>query len=66
MFSDSFAGIAPGSVPGSVPGFVLAQLIGAAPRVTIDHALEPRRHPAGHPNVIEASGDTSAIEGEHR
>lgn len=35
MFSDSFAGIA----PGSVPGFVLAQLAGAAAGVALDRML---------------------------
>ncbi|AKJ29459.1 glycerol uptake facilitator [Caldimonas brevitalea] len=53
MFSDSFAGIA----PASAPGFVVAQLVGAALGVAVHQAFEPRRHPAGHPNVIEASGD---------
>jgi glycerol uptake facilitator-like aquaporin len=52
MFSDSFAGIA----PASAPGFVIAQLIGAAVGLAIHNAFEPRLHPAGHPNVIEASG----------
>ena len=52
MFSDSFAGIA----PASVPGFALAQLAGAAVGLVIHNAFEPRLHPAGHPNVIEASG----------
>jgi glycerol uptake facilitator-like aquaporin len=56
MFSDSFAGIA----PPSVPGFVLAQLVGAAIGLLVHDALEPRRHPAGHPNIIEASGDTGS------
>jgi len=55
MFSDSFAGIA----PGSAIGFVLAQLVGAATGTAIHQALEPRLHPAGHPNIIEASGDES-------
>jgi glycerol uptake facilitator-like aquaporin len=53
MFSDSFAGIA----PASVPGFVLAELAGAAVGLAIHRAFEPRLHPTGHPNVIEASGD---------
>jgi glycerol uptake facilitator-like aquaporin len=53
MFSDSFAGIA----PASAPGFIAAELAGAAIGLIIHNALEPRRHPAGHPNVIEASGD---------
>jgi glycerol uptake facilitator-like aquaporin len=52
MFSDSFAGIA----PGSAPGFMAAQFLGAALGLGIHRALEPRLHPAGHPNVIEASG----------
>ena len=52
MFSDSFAGIA----PGSVPGFVAAQLLGAAVGACIHRVLVPRRRPGGHPNVIEASG----------
>jgi glycerol uptake facilitator-like aquaporin len=56
MFSDSFAGIA----PGSALGFVLAQLAGAAIGTAIHQAFEPRRHPAGHPNVIEASGQEAA------
>ena len=56
MFSDSFAGIA----PISAPGFVLAQLIGAVLGVVLHKAFEPRLHPAGHPNVIEASGDATA------
>jgi glycerol uptake facilitator-like aquaporin len=62
MFSDSFAGIA----PTSAPGFVLAQLLGAAIGLAIHNAFERRLHPAGHPNVIEASGnaegDPSAAE----
>jgi glycerol uptake facilitator-like aquaporin len=53
MFSDSFAGIA----PASAPGFVLAELAGAALGLAIHQAFEPRLHPTGHPNVIEASGD---------
>jgi glycerol uptake facilitator-like aquaporin len=52
MFSDSFAGIA----PASAPGFVLAQLAGAAIGLALHGLFEPRLHPAGHPNVIEASG----------
>ncbi len=39
MFSDSFAGIA----PASAPGFVMAQLIGAAVGLAINHALNPGR-----------------------
>lgn len=42
MFSDSFAGIA----PASAPGFVMAQLIGAAVGLAINHALNPGRVPA--------------------
>lgn len=53
MFSDSFAGIA----PASVPGFVAAQLAGAALGLLVHRSLEPRLHPKGHPNVIEASGE---------
>lgn len=59
MFSDSFAGIA----PASAPGFMLAELVGAAIGLAIHNAFEPQLHPAGHPNVIEASG---AAEGEAR
>jgi glycerol uptake facilitator-like aquaporin len=57
MFSDSFAGIA----PSSAPGFVLAELVGAAIGVVLHNALEPRRHPAGHPNIIEASGQEKQV-----
>jgi glycerol uptake facilitator-like aquaporin len=53
MFSDSFAGIA----PASVPVFVIAEIIGAAIGVGLHNALKPRTQRAGHPNVIEASGD---------
>jgi glycerol uptake facilitator-like aquaporin len=52
MFSDSFAGIA----PSSAPGFMLAELSGALIGLVIHNAFEPRLHPAGHPNVIESSG----------
>lgn len=52
MFSDTFAGIA----PASAPAFVLAQLVGAAIGLAVHNLFEPRLHPAGHPNVIEASG----------
>ena len=38
MWSDTFAGIA----PGSVPGFVLAQLVGAAVAVGVHHALSTK------------------------
>lgn len=57
MFSDSFAGIA----PTSVPGFVLAELIGAAIGLAIHSSFERRLHPAGHPNVIESSGEPEQI-----
>jgi glycerol uptake facilitator-like aquaporin len=52
MFSDSFAGIA----PASAPGFMAAQVGGAVIGLALHHLFEPRLHPAGHPNVIEASG----------
>ena len=52
MWSDTFAGIA----PSSAPGFVLAEFVGAAVGLAIHGVLEPRLHPSGHPNVIEASG----------
>jgi len=52
MFSDSFAGIA----PASAPAFMVAELAGAAIGLALHNILEPRLHPAGHPNVIEASG----------
>jgi glycerol uptake facilitator-like aquaporin len=54
MFSNSFAGIA----PGSVVGFILAEFAGAALGTAIHDSLEPRPLPAGHPNVIEASGES--------
>jgi glycerol uptake facilitator-like aquaporin len=52
MFSDSFAGIA----PASAPAFVIAQALGAGVAVALHTALEPRLPRAGHPNVIESSG----------
>ena len=58
MFSDSFAGIA----PASAPGFVAAQLIGAAIGVALHNALKPRARRAGHPNIIEASGDEERVQ----
>ena len=58
MFSDSFAGIA----PASAPGFVLAELIGALIGLAVHNAFEPRLHPAGHPNVIESSGQNQIAE----
>lgn len=57
MFSDSFAGIA----PASALGFVIAQLVGAVVGVVLHHALEPRMQRAGHPNVIEASGEQERV-----
>lgn len=50
MFSDSFAGIA----PGSVPGFVLAEMVGAATGLAIARLLEGREHgePAASPGAI--------------
>ncbi len=57
MFSDSFAGIA----PASAPGFVVAQLLGAAIGVALHNALEPHKQRAGHPNVIEASGEREHV-----
>jgi len=57
MFSDSFAGIA----PASVPAFVVAQLVGAGAGVALHRALEPRALRAGHPNVIEASGEQEQV-----
>ena len=56
MFSNTFAGIA----PSSAPGFVVAELLGAAVGLAIHHALEPRLHPVGHSNAIEASGGAEA------
>lgn len=53
MFSNSFAGIA----PGSVPGFVLAECAGAVLGVLLHRVLEPRLASSGHPNVIESSGE---------
>lgn len=52
MFSDSFAGIA----PASAPAFMAAEFVGAAIGLAIHRGFEPRLHPKGHPNVIEASG----------
>jgi glycerol uptake facilitator-like aquaporin len=57
MFSDSFAGIA----PSSVPGFVIAQLLGAAIGLALHSTLEVRTRRAGHPNVIEASGEQERV-----
>lgn len=52
MFSDSFAGIA----PASVAAFAAAQFAGGFLGLAVHRAFEPRLHPQGHPNVIEASG----------
>lgn len=52
MFSDSFAGIA----PGSAPGFVAAELIGAAVAVAVDRALAGRR-----PAARGAAATTQAL-----
>jgi len=43
MFSDTFAGIA----PGSAPGFIAAQLIGGAVGLLLVRWLYPTRIPAG-------------------
>ena len=47
IFSDTFAGIA----PGSVPGFVLAQLVGAAIAVAVVHWLYTTTGKPGDPTV---------------
>jgi glycerol uptake facilitator-like aquaporin len=61
MLSDSFAGIS----PASAPGFVLAQVAGAALGTAVHQGLLPRA-PAGHPNVIEASGQNPAASPSRR
>ncbi|HEY9066887.1 MAG TPA: MIP/aquaporin family protein [Burkholderiaceae bacterium] len=43
MFSDSFAGVA----PGSAAGFVVAELVGAAIGATLHHVLVPRSRAVG-------------------
>lgn len=51
IFSDTFAGIA----PGSVPGFVLAQVVGAALGTALVVTLYPTRHlpaPAGEADAV--------------
>lgn len=53
MFSNSFAGIA----PASTPAFMVAEMIGAFIGLAIHGALEPSRTRAGHPNIIESSGE---------
>jgi glycerol uptake facilitator-like aquaporin len=53
MFSDSFAGIA----PASAPGFVVAQFIGAAIGLGIDHAMRPINATAAD---LNESGKASA------
>jgi len=40
--------------------FLPPTMIGAVLGVVLHKAFEPRLHPAGHPNVIEASGDATA------
>ncbi|WP_455153167.1 aquaporin [Cupriavidus basilensis] len=59
MFSDTFAGIA----PASPPGFVIAELVGAAVGLALHSAFEPRTKSAGHPNVIESSGQPDRAPG---
>ena len=56
MFSNSFAGIA----PGSVIGFVLAQFAGALIGLGLHHALGVPR--SGHPNIVESSGEAGPAE----
>ncbi|RKP46519.1 aquaporin [Trinickia fusca] len=53
MFSNTFAGIA----PANVPAFMLAEMAGALIGLAIHGALEPSRVRAGHPNLIESSGE---------
>ncbi len=55
MFSDSFAGIG----PGSVPGFVAAELLGAALGMAVHMAFEARPRLPDHPDALEASGRRS-------
>jgi len=57
MFSDSFAGIA----PGSAAGFVVAELAGAAAGVAIAAGFEVCRSEGGHPNLVESSGDAGEV-----
>lgn len=52
MFSDSFAGIA----PGSAFAFVIAQFVGAGIGLAIHWALEGHHSPTSKSNVIEAAG----------
>ncbi|KAI3611840.1 Aquaporin Z (plasmid) [Cupriavidus necator H850] len=59
MFSDTFAGIA----PASAPGFMIAELLGAAVGLALHSAFEPRTKSAGHPNVIESSGQQDRAPG---
>ncbi|GAB7543712.1 MIP/aquaporin family protein [Cupriavidus sp. 8B] len=59
MFSDTFAGIA----PASAPGFMVAELVGAAVGLALHSAFEPRTKSAGHPNVIESSGQQDRAPG---
>ncbi|MFJ1255173.1 MIP/aquaporin family protein [Cupriavidus sp. CuC1] len=59
MFSDTFAGIS----PASAPGFMVAELVGAAVGLALHSAFEPRTKSAGHPNVIESSGQQDRAPG---
>ena len=52
MFSDSFAGIA----PGSVPGFVVAQLVGGVVGLVLALALYPGRRRCGRRRRRTAPG----------
>jgi arsenate reductase len=58
-FTDTFAGIA----PGSVPGFVLAQLVGLVVGVALLVALYPGAGAAAAGVVVphEASGDRTSV-----
>ncbi|MEY4428290.1 MAG: hypothetical protein RLZZ182_979, partial [Pseudomonadota bacterium] len=50
MFSDTFAGIA----PGSVPGFVAAQLVGATIGALLNRLLDTPRPTAGTPERADS------------
>jgi glycerol uptake facilitator-like aquaporin len=56
MFSDSFAGIA----PGSAFAFVIAQCIGAVMGTAIHSALEGNRSTGSKRNLIEAAGEPTS------
>jgi glycerol uptake facilitator-like aquaporin len=58
VFSDTFAGIA----PGSVPGFVLAQLIGAAVGLSLLRVLFPSAGQAADDVVVPAAAGRSKTE----